>query len=93
MAIKWCERCKTNIARHAATLCWQCKELDNPETLRHNHFLRCPKCKHVWFAHDVWESSIYEKGEHELTCLECDHDFTVETQVSYSFKSPAMEEK
>ena len=31
--------------------------------------------------------TLYEEGEHEVSCPHCDGDFTVSTRVSYSFST------
>ena len=47
-----------------------------------------PKCPHCGTVFDVSEHgawNVYEEGEHELSCGDCDQDFTVQTRVSFSF--------
>lgn len=53
-----------------------------PET-SHEKFIRCPACGLM--VQPDWEYSIWEEGEHDVTCNECGKDYTVETCVTYSF--------
>lgn len=63
---------------------------DNPQ-LPDGYWLsdqpKCPHCGEVCnvSANDWW--SLYEEGEHDVTCPHCDGDFTVSTRVSYSFST------
>jgi len=54
-----------------------------------------PKCPHCGASHDISQSGtyrLYEEGEHELTCGDCDRDFKVQTRVSYSFSTDEQDE-
>lgn len=47
-----------------------------------------PKCPHCGANCPVSENEwyeLYEEGEHEVTCPDCDMDFIVSTNVSFSF--------
>lgn len=49
-----------------------------------------PKCPHCGDECDVSENDwwhLYEEGEHDVTCPNCEHDFTVYTRVSYTFST------
>jgi hypothetical protein len=53
-----------------------------------------PKCPHCGVeiavdANDWWR--LYEEGEHEVECPECDESFSVSTRVSYSFSTDSQE--
>ncbi len=53
-----------------------------------------PKCPHCGQTidineHEKWD--LYEEGEHETSCPDCDGDFTVSTMVSYSFSTENQE--
>lgn len=54
-----------------------------------------PKCPHCAAeidvsANDLWR--IYEEGEHEIDCPICDLEFSVSTNVSYSFSTDRQDE-
>jgi DNA-directed RNA polymerase subunit RPC12/RpoP len=72
------------------------QEIADSETgaIIHKSRIRCPKCGH---QHDVWDcvlpGTICEEGEHDVMCEDCEHKFTIETSVSYSFESPEMIEE
>ena len=47
-----------------------------------------PKCPHCGADCEISQNdwySLYEEGEHEVTCPDCDRDFIVSTSVSYTF--------
>jgi transposase-like protein len=53
-----------------------------------------PRCPHCGESHSVSENEwwrLYEEGEHEVTCPDCDGDFTVSTSVTYSFSTEQQE--
>lgn len=87
-----CSQCGTYIIRlfgkpSGPTLCGSCKALieDNDE-VSSGSFVRCPACGNQM---DACEPELYEDGSHDVTCDECDHEFEVETNISFSFTSPA----
>jgi hypothetical protein len=69
--------------------CYDCRMLEEPKELSHPYEVRCPKCGYHWKVGDSDDYELYEDGEHEVSCAECNTDFTVTTYVSYSFVSPA----
>ena len=71
--------------------CGNCAAKASPEALDSDSELRCPKCGYCWRVE--CEDGVYEDGEHEVSCGECDHGFTVSTRVSFSFKSPPLESR
>jgi len=47
-----------------------------------------PKCPHCGVTSRIDDNEwyeLYEEGMHEVTCPDCDLDFSVSTSVSYSF--------
>lgn len=72
-------------------LCYDCKNLrDDADEVSSDNDVRCPECGHIQEAvADCDDSDRYAEGEHSVTCSECEHEYTIETQVSYSFTSPA----
>jgi len=73
--------------------CSDCKEAkEGRGDLDHDRLVRCPKCRNMWDPWDAEDYDLFNDGTHDVCCTECDHEFEVETQVSYSFRSPAMEE-
>jgi hypothetical protein len=70
--------------------CDSCKALDsNADAVSHKSFIRCPSCRQSWET-STFDDDLYDDGEHEVDCPECNHSFTVTTFVSYSFGSPAL---
>ncbi len=54
-----------------------------------------PKCPHCGMSigvdeYELWK--IYEEGEHEISCPKCSDEFTVTTNVRYSFSTEAQDE-
>ena len=70
--------------------CYDCKSLtDDTGSVIHNSKIRCPKCRDtIDVDSELYE--IYKDGLHEVTCWECDHNFDIETRVSYTFESPEL---
>lgn len=68
--------------------CGECKAMDLKEELRHSMELRCPACGHHWRPGDEDDYEVFQEGTHGVICSNCDHEFDVETAVSYSFTSP-----
>ena len=87
-----CTRCGTYIlwGKGYPQECHDCKDAKNEKELRHDKFIRCPQCRHLW---DPFECEMYEvltDDNHDVCCVECDYHFTMTTYVSYSFTSPAL---
>lgn len=54
-----------------------------------------PRCPHCGTECDVSDNDwwrLYAEGEHEVSCPHCNGDFTVSTQVSYSFSTDNQED-
>jgi hypothetical protein len=96
-----CLRCKERIIYPLLSewtggrrLCNSCKNMDTDKgEVSHHIDLRCPKCGFLMNVndYDLWECGLWEEGEHEIYCVKCDHKFTVTTNTSHSFDSPARE--
>lgn len=92
-----CTKCHVGIYRYsyntviAPALCYECKKLGDPEEIDHARLIRCPKCRHTWNINDVDGYDHYAEGEHKVECLECEHEFGIVTEVSYTFTSPELE--
>ena len=85
---KRCSDCGRYIifAKGYPSLCGDCKSLRrDSDSVTHNRFVRCPECRETMEPED-----IYEEGSHDIYCEHCDHEFTVITHISFSFKSPAL---
>lgn len=81
-------------AKGVPALCISCQELDtSDQEVSHSKLIRCPKCKHASFVDEYSCDSryIYDEGEHEVTCNNCNHQFSISTHVTYLFTSPAKE--
>ena len=75
------------------TQCYSCEHIASDlDDVRHDTAIRCPKCRRTEKVGDGDNYDLYEEGEHEVTCGYCNHEYTVETQVSYSFTSPSVVE-
>lgn len=54
-----------------------------------------PKCPHCGTEVNVGDNELwklYEEGEHDISCPNCDLDFTVTTSVTYSFSTDDVEQ-
>jgi len=69
--------------------CGDCKRLEEPGETTHHSLIRCPKCGHQMEIGSCELGELYEDGSHDVSCQNCDHDFEVSTQISFSFTSPA----
>lgn len=92
-----CYQCKSYLVtpRGHQELCIECKNADNnSDELRHSRFIRCPKCRHLMNAEDVAEWTDYklyqDQDDVDVTCYECEHEFKVQTEITYEFISPAV---
>lgn len=68
--------------------CNTCNTRTEPEPFESDRELRCPSCLEVWNPSDSEDHQVYEEGEHDVSCQDCEHDFIVSTVVSYDFTSP-----
>jgi uncharacterized CHY-type Zn-finger protein len=74
-------------------MCNGCKDLGEDDgEVTHDSFIRCPKCRHSMNASDSEKYDLYREGEHTTSCGVCGYDFTVSTNVSFTFTSPAIGE-
>lgn len=65
-------------------------EIIYPE-LVHPTLVRCPSCRRASDPVAEIGGEALESGAHSIECPHCRHRFTVETDVRYSFTSPAIE--
>ena len=73
------------------SLCSACQLLvSNDGGVSHEQYIRCPKCSKTWDPYQHENYDLLEDGPHDVTCPRCDHEFEVETDVTYSFTSPGM---
>lgn len=71
--------------------CASCNILSTRSTsVSHERFIRCPKCMTEFDPGEAEMWEVYEAGEHEIYCPECDQQFIIETNVKYSFESPEL---
>jgi DNA-directed RNA polymerase subunit RPC12/RpoP len=76
------------------TLCSSCKALqDSKSSISHDTYIRCPKCKTSYLPDAFREYSVFEEGEHDIDCPKCGYFFIIETTISYSFESPALDDE
>lgn len=71
--------------------CGACERIsDDNDEISHDKYIRCPKCRHQWDETERDNYEIYNDGEHQVSCPECEHDFEISTDVSFWFTSPEM---
>ncbi len=91
-----CHQCRNYIGLGSGLerSCHQCQDINKPGDLRHDRYLRCPKCGHTWQVpgDDGDWCHVMEEGEHEVCCPSCDQNFEISTYVEYSFRSPPLGE-
>lgn len=85
-----CYRCSRFIiwSKGYPQSCDGCKDIEKREELRHDSKVRCPGCGHNWSVGDGDQYELYEEGEHEVSCDNCDLKFEITTYVSHTFISP-----
>lgn len=91
----FCRTCGSYLvlARGYSQECAQCQRLSNPEEFTHNHFVRCPACGVKCVSSDANSSGrdgLFGHGDHTVFCEECQHQYMVNTDVSFCFTSPAL---
>jgi uncharacterized C2H2 Zn-finger protein len=73
-------------------MCYSCSNIPKKESLDHERFARCPKCKATWDIRESEDYDLFSEGSHSVHC-ECGYDFEIETKVEYSFESPELLEE
>ncbi len=69
--------------------CYQCKQiLVSKDRLHHQRRIRCPGCGATDSPYEMYDSGIYQEGDHKVVCPHCDTKFSIETRVEYTFVSP-----
>lgn len=53
---------------------------------------KCPHCGEVYNVDDNEAYELYEDGTHEIHCPDCETQFTVTTNVYYSFSTDEQED-
>ena len=71
--------------------CGACKNLSSSDEIRHERMIRCPACGKSWDPHDTESNEMFEYGDHQTCCPDCDHEFSVTTAVTYTFTSPPLD--
>lgn len=74
--------------------CYDCKQMvKDLGEVSHEDYIRCPRCRNqVNIAYEE-DYSLYQDGEHKVTCSECDYEYEITTHISFSFTSPAIIDK
>lgn len=71
--------------------CYDCNDArSNTGEINHNRMVRCPACRYMWAPGEHDDYELLSDEEHEVNCYECNHEFTITTNVSYSFDSPPL---
>lgn len=81
-----CSQCRAFIifAKGHPTFCTDCENLQRSNhEVTHHSLIRCPGCGTTRVVED-----LFQEGEHSVCCWNCELDFTVVCEVSYSFRSP-----
>jgi DNA-directed RNA polymerase subunit RPC12/RpoP len=69
--------------------CRSCSELVvGKDEASSDHFVRCPACRATWTPFQ--NGFAPDEGDNEVQCHQCDHTFTVEVRVTYTYHSPAV---
>lgn len=75
------------------TVCYNCRTLSSREQMANDQCVRCPNCGHEF---NVWQHTDYyllwDSGTHPVECTECNTQFDIQTQITYTFVSPAMKD-
>ena len=101
-----CKRCGKECAAWInGGLCYDCLRKKHLEDIRESiiegepdtfsdEYIVCPYCGAAISDEDLIDyPELYEDGEHEISCIECDKKFKVDTSVSYSWETHKMEDK
>lgn len=86
-----CRKCLSHMtfSRGYSRLCPACKKLEEDDgEVWSDDYVRCPKCSTTWQPYESEQYELLGDGSHDVTCSNCDHDFTVSTSISWSFNSP-----
>jgi len=93
MALDKCFRCDSYVTALDTNPCGACRRLESQKSeASHKRHVRCPKCRHIWdYVGEDWDHpEIREEGKHEIECVECEYEFTIETWVTVEFVSPDL---
>jgi len=91
-----CYKCSGFIPYHytatpGPAMCGSCKNLENnPGQVFSERLVRCPTCSHQQEIDTYDDYSVYEEGEHEVMCNNCEEEYTISTSITYTFKSPRL---
>jgi len=87
-----CYQCKGYIlfGSGGRRLCGNCEDIEDPDEVTHESFIRCPKCSHSWNAWDNEDYPTNDSEEMTVSCSDCDHEFDVGVRITYSFTSPEL---
>ena len=78
-------------AAAAPQLCSDCKAMtETSEPVGHDKYIRCPKCAAHFDPYELEMYRCFRDGSHGVQCQACNHDFEIQTEVSYRFSSPAL---
>ncbi len=72
--------------------CLSCILLRNSDTeVKHERRIRCPHCERSITILGDWDYSyLHDEGCHIVICDTCDKEFKVNTEVAFTFTSPAL---
>lgn len=70
----------------------RCRDCENMATSKdavgHDKNIRCPRCKVETDPYEFEMYELFQDGDHDVTCQECNYTFEISTIVRYSFTSP-----
>lgn len=71
-------------------MCYDCQGIEKSEEFNHDKLIRCPYCGETEDVGDENNYELYKDGEHGVMCSSCGKDYSVSTEISYSFASPEL---
>jgi hypothetical protein len=86
-----CYECKGHIPLYdrgnGPTRCGDCRRAAETDGEIAHSKLRCPFCRAML---DPCEHAVWDEGDHEIFCGDCEKNFRIRTEVSVTFYSPPL---
>lgn len=68
--------------------CGECRSLKEEDAgLSHSSMIKCPHCKSIMDVYENDYHELFEDGTHSIYCMNCDEEFQIRTDVSFTFNS------
>lgn len=84
-----CTKCRTVLYPPTGSerMCSSCADLySDTGEVSHDDYIRCPSCGGIETVD--FESGVYDPGENKAYCPECGYEYTVQTEITFTFTSP-----